>query len=179
MPFIDLKMNSSLLTSQIRSLTLAIIALLILVGIMLRSFTSGIYATFPVIATIVILFGVMGYTGIPLNVATVLVASVALGIGVDYSIHIMSYFDYSYIIHHDFKKAIEQTMMVTGKAIIINVVSVSLGFLVLVFSDMVPLQYFGILMALCMVGSGFASMTLLPVILILVKRRRLSLNNEE
>jgi predicted RND superfamily exporter protein len=70
-------------------------------------------------------------------------------------------------------------MMVTGKAIIINVFSVSLGFLVLVFSDMVPLQYFGILMALSMVGSGMASLTLLPVILILVKRRRFSLNNAE
>lgn len=179
MPFIDLKMNASLLKSQVRSLTLAIIALLLLVGVMLRSFATGAIATFPVIATIVILFGLMGFTGIPLNVATVLVASVALGIGVDYSIHIISYFDYSYILTTDFKEALERTVMVTGKAIIINVVSVSLGFLVLVFSDMVPLQYFGMLMAFSMVGSGLASMTLLPVILILVKRRKLSLNNNE
>lgn len=179
MPFIDLKMNRSLLTSQVRSLVLAILALVLLVGFMLRSLMTGIYATFPVIATVVILFGLMGFTGIPLNVATVLVASVALGIGVDYSIHIISYFDYSYLLTSNFKEALNSTIMVTGKAIVINVVSVSLGFLVLVFSDMVPLQYFGILMAFSMIGSGMAAMTLLPVILILVKRKKLSVEDQE
>ncbi len=176
MPFIDLKMNSSLLTSQIRSLSIAIIALIILVGFFMRSLAKGLYATAPIIAAIVILFGVMGVAGIPLNIATVLVASVALGIGVDYSIHVITYFNYSYN-GHNLGEALEDTIMVSGKAIFINVVSVSAGFLVLVFSEMVPLQFFGILMALSMVGSGLAALTLLPVILVLVHRKHLTIND--
>lgn len=172
MPFIDMKMNRSLLTSQLRSLLIAIIALIILVGFILRSFANGFYATAPIIAAIVVLFGVMGISGIPLNIATVLVASVALGIGIDYSIHIITNFNHSYQNGRSLTESIEDTITMSGKAIIINVISVSAGFSVLVFSQMVPLQYFGILMVISMLGSGLASMTLLPVILILVNRKK-------
>jgi hypothetical protein len=174
MPFIDMKMNQSLLTSQIRSLLIAILALVLIVGVILRSFPTGLYATAPIIAAIIVLFGVMGISGIPLNIVTVLVASIALGIGIDYSIHVISHFNYSIKNGKDINKSLEETIMISGKSIFINVVSVSAGFLVLVFSEMVPLQYFGILMALSMVGSGLAALTLLPVILILAHRRRLS-----
>ncbi|MCB2208915.1 MAG: MMPL family transporter [Bacteroidetes bacterium] len=174
MPFIDMKMNRSLLTSQIRSLLIAILALILIVGIILRSFPTGLYATAPIIAAIVVLFGVMGITGIPLNIVTVLVASIALGIGIDYSIHVISHFNHSYKNGKTLDEALEDTIMISGKSIFINVVSVSAGFMVLIFSEMVPLQYFGILMALSMIGSGLAALTLLPVILILAHRRRLS-----
>ena len=63
--------------------------------------------------------------------------------------------------------------MISGKAIIINVLSVSAGFLVLLFSEMVPLEYFGLLIAISMIFSGLGSLTLLPVILILAKRKNL------
>jgi predicted RND superfamily exporter protein len=174
MPFIDMKMNRSLLTSQIRSLVIAILALILVVGIILRSFYTGLYATAPIIAAIVVLFGVMGIAGIPLNIVTVLVASIALGIGIDYSIHVISHFNHSIKSGKDLHSALEDTIMISGKSIFINVVSVSAGFLVLIFSEMVPLQYFGILMAMSMIGSGLAALTLLPVILILAHRRRLS-----
>ena len=174
MPFIDMKMNRSLLRSQLRSLGIAIIALIILVGVIMRSLAKGFYATAPIIAAIIILFGVMGAAGIPLNIVTVLVASIALGIGIDYSIHVITYFNHSFKNNNNLRAALEETILISGKAIFINVVSVSAGFLVLVFSQMVPLQYFGILMALSMVGSGLAALTLLPVILILAHRRRLS-----
>jgi predicted RND superfamily exporter protein len=174
MPFIDLKMNRSLLSSQLRSLTIAIVALIIIVGLILRSFMTGVYATAPIIAAIVVLFGIMGITGIPLNIATVLVASVALGIGIDYSIHVISHFRHSLSNGKNLREALEETILISGKAIVINVISVSAGFLVLIFSEMVPLQYFGILMAISMVGSGMAALTLLPVILVLANRNRLS-----
>jgi len=64
--------------------------------------------------------------------------------------------------------------MISGNAIIINVVSVSAGFLVLVFSEMVPLQYFGILIAISMVSSSLGAMTLLPAILIIINKNKKS-----
>ncbi len=141
-------------------------------GFILRSAAKGIFAAIPVIATIIVLFGFMGITGIPLDIATVLVASIALGIGIDYSIHVITGFNNHLITHGDAERAIEETMLYSGKAVIINVISVSAGFLVLLFSQIVPLQNFGLLVAISMFGSGFGALTLLPVILILVNRKR-------
>lgn len=172
MPFIDITMDRSLVNSQMGSITIAIIFVIIIVGLILRSMASGIYAAIPIIAAIMILFGVMGLTGISLNIATVLMASVALGIGIDYSIHIISHFKHIYGVTKDAPKAIKETIMISGKAIIINVISVSAGFIILVFSQMVPLQYFGILIVLSMIGSSLGALTLLPVILILVYRKK-------
>jgi len=172
MPFVDITMDRSLLNSQFGSISIAIVFVIIFVGLILRSASSGIYSAIPIVAAIIILFGVMGLTGISLNIATVLVASVALGIGIDYSIHIISHFNHNYRVSGNAKTAIEQSIMVSGKAIIINVVSVSVGFLVLIFSEMVPLQYFGFLIAVSMLGSSLGALTLLPVILILVHRKK-------
>jgi predicted RND superfamily exporter protein len=173
MPFIESTMDRSLVNSQIGSLIIAVFFVIIVVSIILRSFMAGIFAAIPVITTIIILFGFMGYANISLNIATVLVASIAMGIGIDYSIHVISHFN-SYINEGaSVSEALDQTIAVSGKAIIINVISVSAGFLVLLFSEMVPLEYFGLLISLSMAGSGLSSLTLLPVILILARRNRL------
>ena len=129
------------------------------------------FATIPVVATIIVLFGFMGLTGIPLDIATVLVGSIALGIGIDYSIHVITGFNFNLKETGDVHKAIENTIKTSGKAIVINVTSVAAGFLVLLFSQLVPLQSFGLLVAISMVGSGFGALTLLPVVLILTNRK--------
>jgi len=172
MPFIDVTMDRSLINSQIGSLAIALVFVIIIVGGILRSLRSGIFAAIPIIAAIMVLFGVMGYGGIPLNIATVLVASIAMGIGIDYSIHVISHFNDSIRKGADILQALNETISISGKAIVINVVSVSAGFLVLLFSEMVPLQYFGLLIFLSMVGSGLSALTLLPVILILAHRAK-------
>ena len=172
MPSVYSQLDKSLINSQMSSLVIAIIMVLLIVGLVLRSPIKGVFAAIPIIATITILFGFMGATGIPLDIATVLVASVALGIGIDYSIHIITHFNHIYKKTGELYKAMEETIMVSGKAIVINVLSVSAGFLVLMFSEMVPLQNFGILVAMSMIGSGLGALTLLPVILILYYRRQ-------
>tara|TARA_B100000809_G_scaffold57976_1_gene54210 strand:+ start:1779 stop:4043 length:2265 start_codon:yes stop_codon:yes gene_type:complete len=178
MPFVDITMDQSLINSQIGSILIAILFVIILVGIILRSWISGLYASLPIIATIILLFGFMGLSGISLNIATVLVASVALGIGIDYSIHIISHFNESYKKTQDLYKSIQESILISGNAIIINVISVSAGFLVLVFSEMVPLQYFGLLIALSMVSSCLGALTLLPSILILMNRNKSKKNTQ-
>ncbi len=171
-PSVYVRMSESLISSQASSLTIAILMVLIIVGLILKSFSKGVYATIPIIVTIAILFGFMGYAGIALNVATVLVASIALGIGIDYSIHVITHFNHSMEETGDINKALEDTIMISGKAIVINVISVASGFLVLLFSQMVPLQNFGLLVALSMIGSGLGALTLLPVILIMADRKK-------
>ncbi len=170
LPPVYVKMDQSLFESQMSSLAIALVLVLFIVGLILRSLIKGLYATVPIIATIAILFGFMGYTHISLDVATVLVASVALGIGIDYSIHVITHFNHALKIHENANQALEDTILMSGNAIVINVFSVAGGFLVLLFSQMVPLQNFGLLVALSMVGSGLGALTLLPVILILADR---------
>jgi predicted RND superfamily exporter protein len=120
----------------------------------------------------------MGYTGIPLNIVTVLVASIAIGIGIDYSIHVITHFNDSVRKGATIRQALEDTIGISGKAIVINVISVSVGFMVLLFSEMVPLQYFGLLIFLSMIAAGLSALTLLPVILILAHRRSPSIDED-
>ncbi|MCG8700705.1 MAG: MMPL family transporter [Bacteroidales bacterium] len=176
LPSVYVTMNRCLINSQYSSLSIAIVLVLIIVGFILRSARKGFFAIIPIISTILILFGLMGFTGIYLDVATVLVASIALGIGIDYSIHITTHFGKALKETSDVNKAIEICILSSGKAIIINVVSVAAGFLVLLFSELVPLQYFGLLTAVNMVGSGLGALTLLPAILIRSNKKYLKHN---
>ncbi|MBE0650352.1 MAG: RND family transporter [Bacteroidales bacterium] len=167
MPSVYVKLNTSLIRSQFTSLGLAILLVILIVALILKSFKKGLFAAIPILATIIILFGFMGFAHIALNIATVLVASVALGMGIDYSIHIITHFHNDLKSEQDIGKAIRETIGISGKAIIINVASVAGGFLVLLFSQIMPIQNFGLLVALSMIGSGFAALTILPLILIL------------
>jgi predicted RND superfamily exporter protein len=173
MPYVNAQLDKSLVKSQLTSLIIAVILVIALVSLIFKSLLEGLYASVPIIATIAVLYGVMGLTGIPLNVVTVLVASVAMGIGIDYSIHYITHFNSA--LHREFElnNAVEEAIMISGKAILINFISVSAGFLILIFSDLMPMVYFGVLIALSMLGSSMGALTLLPAILLLGKRKRL------
>jgi predicted RND superfamily exporter protein len=170
MPYVNYQMDKSLVKSQVTSLVIAIILVIAIVSLIFGSFVEGLYAAAPIVATIAILYGIMGLTGIPLNIVTVLVASVAMGIGIDYSIHFISNFNLSLKKRKNLNKAIEDAMLISGKAILINFLSVSIGFLVLSFSDLVPMILFGVLIALSMLGSSMGALTLLPATIIVGKK---------
>jgi predicted RND superfamily exporter protein len=108
----------------------------------------------------------MGVTGIPLDIATVLTGSVTIGIGIDYAIHFMSFFGKVMSETRDLEQGVREAIRVSGKAILINMIAVSLGFAVLLLSNLVPLQRFGFLISVTMIISGLAALTLLPVILL-------------
>ena len=113
------------------------------------------------------MFGVMGFAGIPINVATVLVGAIALGIGIDYVIHFSIRFTTYYRGPGTAAEAVKKTMQTTGRAIIINVMAVTMGFITLIFAHLLPLQQFGILTAIAMLGSGLGALTLLPALILL------------
>jgi len=171
-PPLYVKLNDSLVKSQYSSLVIAIILVLIIVAGMMRSFSKGVYGSIPIVATIILLLGFMGLTGIPLDIATVLVGSIALGIGIDYSIHVITGFNTYFKENGDTEKALEMTLMTRGKAIIINVISVAAGFVVLLKANIVPIENFGLLIAISMFSSGLGALTLLPVILLQANRRK-------
>jgi len=169
-PPLYMKLNDSMVKSQYSSLVIAILMVLLIIGVIMRSVSKGLYAVIPIVTSILLLLGFMGYAGIALDIATVLVGSIALGIGIDYSIHVITGFNTHFRESGDAEKAIELTLFTKGKAILINVGSVAAGFLVLLFAQMLPIQNFGLLIAISMIGSGLAALTLLPAILLLAYR---------
>ncbi|HRW21635.1 MAG TPA: MMPL family transporter, partial [Bacteroidales bacterium] len=170
-PSIYERLDQSIVRSQANSLILAIILVFIIVALLLKSGLKGFFAIIPIGATLLLLFGFMGFTGVPLDIATVLVGSVSVGIGIDYAIHMITHFEEDYKKTNNIQSALEESIKISGRAIVINVLSVSIGFLILLFSNLVPLQRFGLLIAVTMISSGVATLTLMPVVMNLISRR--------
>ena len=169
MPSIYQRLDDSIMRSQIQSLFIAIILVLICLFFLLRSFIGGLIGLVPIGFTLLVIFGFMGFTGIPLDIATVLVGSISIGIGIDYSIHFVNRFKKEFQKDKTELEALDKTLETTGKAILINVITVTMGFLVLILAALIPLRRFGILIAITMIGSGFGAITLLPAIILLTK----------
>ena len=165
-PLMLKRLDESLIRSQTYSLVIAMLLVILMISALLGSLKRGLTAVIPIGITLVVLFGLMGLTGTPLDIATVLSGSVTIGIGIDYAIHFISRFSEGKKLRLDMQSSIERSIRISGKAIFINMLSVSLGFAMLAFSDLVPLQRFGFLVASTMIVAGMASLTLLPLILI-------------
>lgn len=171
MPFIDEHMDKAIIQSQLWSLIIALIFVFICMVLLQRSFIGGLTGLIPIAFTVLIIFGFMGLSGIPLNLATVLVGSISIGIGIDYPIHFINRLRKEFMKNKNELESLSTTLKTTGKAILINVGAVMMGFLVLVMGNLVPLQNFGILIAITMMSSGLATLTILPAIILLTKSK--------
>ena len=100
-----------------------------------------------------------------------MIASIAIGIGIDYAIHFSSRFKTEIKEGNEELPALEKTLETTGKAIVINALTVALGFIILMWSNMIPMQRFGWLIALTMGVSAWASLTFLPSLILVFKKR--------
>jgi predicted RND superfamily exporter protein len=170
-PLIYNHLDKSILISQIESLVIAIVLVYICLAVLLHSAIGGLIGLVPITFTLFVIFGFMGFTGMPLDVATVLVGSVSIGVGIDYSIHFVSRFRKEIKQGRNKFDALEETLKTTGKAILINVLTVTIGFLVLMLAKLIPLQRFGILVAITMISSGLGAITILPIIILSSKTK--------
>ena len=157
--------NRLVVQSQARSFTVSFILVILIVSVMFKSFKLGCYSVIPLVVPIVLNFGIMGVTGIKLNAATAIIASLAIGIGIDYSIHFLSRYRHEVRMHDSVDNAIETSLNTSGRAILYNALAVAAGFMVLVPSNFVIISQLGILVALVMITTSLASITLLPAIL--------------
>jgi len=160
-----LAMNNSIMKSQVLSLSVALLCVLLTIWIAYRSFRIGLSSLIPIVLSLLLNFGAMGFLHIPLDIVTAIIASVAIGIGIDYSIHVVSAYMYEYRLTGNSELAAHRTLRLTGRAIFFNVASVTFGFAVLMFSMFTPLNSVGVLMGIIMITSSFFSLTLLPVVL--------------
>ena len=157
---------SQIAKSQITSLVTSIIAAGLIVSILMGSLIAGLISLIPLLLTVVINFGVMDYSGTPLNMATLMVSSIAIGIGIDYAIHLISRFRREVLAGKSMDNALQSTIQTTGRGIAYNAIALALGFIILLVSSFKGTNSFGLLIAMTMVISALSAFTVIPAILI-------------
>ena len=150
---------------QITSLGFALVVIFVVLSLMFLSAKVGFLSLLPNFLAILLLFGVMGMTGITLNLGTSIIASIAIGIAVEDAIRYLARLSDEIRATHDQEKAIFQTISTVGKPIIYASTALGLGFLVFLFSNFVPIQKFGFLTALTMAAAFVNDLVLLPALL--------------
>jgi len=163
------KFSDELLKSQLQSLVMALVVVFILMWILLRSITGGLLAMIPIAFTTLFDYGLMGAFGLPLDNASMMTASLAIGIGIDYTIHFITRFRLELSGGKESSDALKTTLSTTGRAILVNALAVALGFCVLLFSQVEPLRRLGGLLAITMFVAATAAMTIYPAVIIAVK----------
>ncbi|MCD4733074.1 MMPL family transporter, partial [bacterium] len=143
-------LDRALIDDQLISIAVALGLVLLLLIINFRSLVGGLLTAIPILFTLIINFAFMVLVGIDLDFVTIMIAGLIIGIGVDYTIHFSVALRKGLRSGEDFLPALTRTISTTGKAIIINATSVALGFLVLSFSQIIPLRTLGMQVAITM-----------------------------
>lgn len=155
----------SLQESQIMSTIVAIIFSIIILMVIYRSPALGLMAIVPVILSAVWIVGTMYIFSISLNVLTVMVTALTIGLGLDYSIHIVERFREERRKHQSIETAIQKTIKNTGKALFISALTTVAGFFILIISPMPPIQHFGLITAITIFYSAGLAVVVLPIML--------------
>lgn len=159
------RLSSYVSISQIQSFGIAFAVISLLMPLIMGSFTIGLLAMLPNILPVLVIFGVMGFLKIPLEVHTLLVAPIIIGIAVDDTIHFLTHFQMERSYGASIDEAIHQTYKEVGQAITFTSVVLSLGFLIFVTSSSLGIAYFGSLSALAMFTALACDLLLLSALL--------------
>ncbi|MDA3852316.1 MAG: MMPL family transporter [Spirochaetaceae bacterium] len=151
--------------SAVMSILLSIVLVFLILSVTYKSIWAGLMGIVPLSLTVMVNFGLMGLTGIKLDISTAMVGSIAIGIGIDYTIHFLSSYGHHFQKDRSPREITHLAMHSSGKAIIYNALSVAAGFAVLLFSRFNPLMYFGGLIVMTMAISSLSALTLLPLML--------------
>ncbi len=159
-------MLENLYSSQQSTLLFVVVTTLLLFLFLLRSFSLALIGLVPNLLAAAIVLAAMGFLAIPLDMMTITIAAIIIGIGVDDAIHYLHRFRQELLRDPDVGLAVQNSHRSVGQAILYTSITVMCGFSVLVFSNFVPTVYFGFLTALAMVLALLANLSLLPALLI-------------
>ena len=161
----------SLFASQIQTIFTVFTIIFVLFLIVFRSISIALIAVIPNILPSLIILGVMGFAGIPLDIMTITIAAIAIGIGIDNAIHYISRFKAELLLDGDFIMSMYRAHNSIGVSMFYTATTVAIGFLVLILSNFIPSIYFGIFMAIAMLSAVIVNLTLLPKLLLIFKPR--------
>ncbi len=165
--------------SHFISIGISLALVWLMASISFRSWFAGTMALLPVVITILMIYAVMGFTGIWLSISTSMFAAIAIGLGVDFSIHTLERIqNLMRQQHQSIDQAILNLYPSTGRALFFNFAALALGFGLLYSSKVIILQEFGLLVAVAIASSFIASMTVLPALLKVIHPEFLQVNKK-
>ncbi len=156
---------------QVQSLILSMVLVVLLMIAMFRSLALGILSVIPLLLTMVFNFAAMGFLQVSLDIGTAIVASIAVGVGIDYAIHFISRYRHEMAQSGHHETALVAAFEGVGRPIILNSIALAAGFLVLTLSDYAALVHLGVLIAATMIFSAVVTLLLLPALLSLLTAR--------
>lgn len=162
-------MLQSLFNSQITTLSLVLLILFMMFLALFRSVKLTLIALTVNIIPIGIIFGFMGWLQIPLDIMTITIAAIAMGIGVDDTIHYIHRFKVEFAKDKVYTDVMQRTNNSIGNAMYYTSLTVIIGFSILVLSNLIPTIYFGLLTMLVMAAALISNLILLPKLLLLIK----------
>lgn len=147
------------IVSQTRSILFALLMVFLIAWVVYRSLVIGLLAIIPLGITVVLNFGLMGLSGISLSIPTVMISSIIIGIGIDFSFHFIS--RYKLEISRAAEYPVDKSIKYVGKPILFDAFPTAFGFMVLLTSSFLPLRFMGFLVALTMIVCAFGALTIL------------------
>ncbi len=159
----------SLFKSQILTLGLVLIGIFLMFMILFRNIKLSLIGVVPNLIAAFFILGIIGILGIPLDMMTITIAAITIGIAVDNSIHYIYRFKEEFKNIKDYKKTLETCHSTVGVAILNTSITIVFGFSILILSKFIPTIYFGIFTGLAMLLAMILLLTLLPSLLLVIK----------
>jgi len=159
----------SLFKSQILTLGLVMIGIFAMFVILFKNIKLSLIGVVPNFIAAFFILGIIGLLGIPLDMMTITIAAITIGIAVDNSIHYIYRFKEEFNNSNDYNKTLNLCHSTVGKAILNTSITIVFGFSILVLSKFIPTIYFGIFTGLAMLLAMISVLTLLPSLILIVK----------
>ncbi len=158
-------MLKTLFSSQIKSLAFVVFAIFIMFILLFRSIKLSIIGIIPNILASTFILGLIGLLKIPLDIMTITIAAISIGIAVDNTIHYIYRYKENLKYNSNQNEMIEKTHLTVGNAVLITSIAITSGFLILCLSSFVPTIYFGLFTSLAMIFAMIGVLITLPSIL--------------
>lgn len=159
----------SLFKSQILTIAVVFVAILLMFIISFRNLKMAALAIIPNIMAAAMVLGIMGWLHIPLDIMTITIAAICIGIAVDDTIHYVHRFSEEFSKDGDYWAAVKRSHNSIGRAMYYTTITITLGFSILALSNFIPSIYFGLLTGFSMLVALLADLTLLPVLIVWLK----------
>ncbi len=160
-----LRTQQAVIESLITSFGLAFLVISATMIVLLRSVSSGMLAMIPNVWPIVVVFGGVSLAGVPIDIGTMITASIAMGIAIDGTVHLLTWFQEAIREGHSRAEAVSCAMGHCGPALWQTSVAISLAMLMLIFTELLLVSRFGWIMAAAVIAAMLADLVLTPALL--------------
>ena len=152
------------------------VGIFIMFLVLFRNLTLSLIGVVPNFIAAFFILGIIGLLGIPLDMMTITIAAITIGIAVDNSIHYIYRFKEEFLLNNNYQETLKLCHSTVGVAILNTSITIVFGFSILVFSNFIPTIYFGVFTGIAMLLAMISVLTLLPNLLLIIKPFRIQID---